>query len=54
MDGEEVKVGDRVRSIRFGTNGYLHHVNERRKAWVSDHQDGSQGQYHDLEDLTKI
>ena len=48
------EIGDRVRSIRFGTTGYLHYINERRKAWVSDHQDGSQGQYHDLEDLTKI
>lgn len=49
-----MNVGDRVRSLRFGTVGFLHHVNERQKAWVSDEPDGSQGQYYDLEDLMRV
>jgi hypothetical protein len=46
-------VGDQVRSIHHGTIGYLHHINDDGKAWVSDEPNGRSGNYFDLVDLVK-
>ena len=52
-EDEAPKVGDKVRSKQHGTVGYFHHVGDRGKAWVSDNQDGSSGQFYHPSDLMK-
>lgn len=52
-DESTPKVGDKVRSKEHGTVGYLHHIGDRGKAWVSDHPDGSSGQFHHLDSLVR-